>query len=98
MRGRNGLNFKLDSIFFKRLGLPQWDLFLHRFGGMASGSVGLDSCITLNMDSRNKFKVTEPASELSPAKGGPEAARPIYISHFGDIFAALSTKELKFYL
>jgi hypothetical protein len=39
-------------------------------------------------------------TNLAPVKGGPKAARgrPIYISHFGDIFATLSAKELKFYL
>jgi hypothetical protein len=49
-RGRNGLNIELDSIFFRGFGLLQCNLFLHHFGGMAWGLVGLDSCITLDMD------------------------------------------------
>jgi hypothetical protein len=59
---------------------------------MALGLVGLDSWITLDTNTVG--------TNLAPVKGGPKAARgrPIYISHFGDIFATLSTKELKFYL
>jgi hypothetical protein len=51
--------------------------------------VGLDSWITLDMNTIG--------TNMAPVKGGPKAG-PIYISHFGDIFGTLSTKELKFYL